>query len=266
MFTRPFILVLFFAVFACNPDIDKDITTDLQAEGKEIFRISFALEESYYFAFQNLNAYREGDTLSLPGCPDILINETDRKVTLDFDRERECPSAGNIKRKGKIHLQFLQSGTFERITRLSYEDYQVKDFRIEGAREFRQLLNFNRRKEQFSDLLILDQFGSSTRLDGDYEFLLTSENGELKEIETTGSLNGRNVTGRPIQMDPLNPKKYSVNCIQIGKFLPYTGAETWQVFRNTTLATTHNLKYETEPDCQTKAIVTLSDGRQVVFE
>ncbi|WP_291777689.1 hypothetical protein [Cecembia sp.] len=266
MLTRPYILVLLVILFACNPDIDKDITTDLQVEGNEIFRVSFALEESYLFAFQNLDAYRNADTLSLPGCPDILINETDRKVTLDFDVERDCPRGNTIERKGKIHLEFLQPGTFERITLISYEDYEVKNFRIEGSREFRQLLNFNRRTESFSDLLILDQFGSSTRVNGEYEFTLSFTNSTLSEFEVTGSLNGRNITGRPIRMEPNNPKKYQASCILSGQHLPNTGRETWRIFRNTTLATTHNLNYEADSDCQNKAIVNLSDGRQVIFE
>lgn len=266
MLRRPLILFLLVALFACNPDLDKDITTDLQVEGNEIFRVSFALEESYYLAFQNLDAYRNVDTLSLPGCPDILINESERKVTLDFDVERDCPAGNSISRKGKIHLEFLQTGTFERITRLSYENYEVKNFRIEGTREFRQLLNFSRRTERFSDLLVLDQFGSSTRLNGEYEFTLSFENGTLLGIEASGSLNGRNITGRPLQMEPINPKKYQVSCILSGYFLPSSGRETWRIFTNATLSTTHSLNYEADPGCQNKAIVDLSDGRQVIFE
>lgn len=266
MFKSPLYLVFILAILACNPDIEKDITTDLQVEGREIFRVSFALEESYFFVLQNLDAYRNADSLSLPGCPDILINETERKVTLDFDIEGDCPFGGEIKRKGKLHLEFLQTGTFERTTRLSYEDYQVKDFRLEGSRDFRQLLNLNRRTEQFIDLLVLDAFGSSTRISGNYEFTLTRTNGEITEIETVGNLNGRNITGRPLLMESVSPRKYSINCLLSGRHLPFSGAETWQIFRTAALSTRHTLTYESTADCQNKALINLSDGRQLVFE
>ncbi|WP_202949656.1 hypothetical protein [Cecembia lonarensis] len=266
MFSRPIILISIIALISCNPDIDRDITTDLQVEGREVFRISLALEESYFLALQNLESYRNADTLSLPGCPDIQINEAERMVTLDFDVERECPSTFSVERKGKIHLQFLQTGTFERTTRMTYEDYQVKNFRIEGTREFRQLLNLNRRSEQFSDLLILDSFGSSSRISGDYDFTISFENGTVTAFEVTGRLNGRNITGRPLQMTPVSPKKYSIACIRSGQHLPFAGSETWQIFRTATMATAHNLNYESSTDCSNKAVINLSDGRQVIFE
>ncbi|RZS98344.1 hypothetical protein [Cecembia calidifontis] len=254
---------------SCNTDIDKNITTDLQVEGKEIFHINLGLEDAYYFAFQSLDFYRTVIPDSLPSCPTVTINEAERKVTLTFDKSANCTSGKKLQRSGKIHLQYLNANALESITRLEYEDYEVRKIKIEGRRDFKQvrsLTNPNRRTEEFEDLLFIDEFESSSRLRGNYEFQLTFLNGRLSGFESFGSLEGRNITGRPITMDPLANKRYLVECISGGMVMPIQGSERWQIFRNATSSTNHTLLYENESGCEIKARVNLFDGRVLIFE
>lgn len=261
------ILYLIFAI-SCMSDIDKNITTDLQVEGNEIFNISFTLEESLFLGFQTLDDYRKADTLSLPGCPNIEINELERKITLEFLKERDCTNDQNLERTGKIHIQYLNTNSLESTTRLTYEDYQVRGIKVEGSRDFRQvrsLTNPNRRTEVFTDLLLIDPKESSTKISGNYEHQLTFLNSTLTGFNSTGSIEGRNITGRPIKMTPVTPKRYLVNCVITGFYLPDSGSETWQIFRNETQSTTHNLSFELESECLNRANLTLQDGRIMVF-
>lgn len=261
------ILFLIFAI-SCMSDIDKNITTDLQVEGNEIFNISFTLEESLFLGFQTIEDYRKADTLSLPGCPNIEINEPERRITLEFLKERDCANDQNLERVGKIHIQYLNTNSLEATTRLTYEDYQVRGIKVEGSRDFRQvrsLTNPNRRTEVFTDLLLIDQKESSTKISGSYEHQLTFLDGLLTGFSSTGGLEGRNITGRPIKMTPNTPRRYLVNCVKTGFYLPDSGSQTWQIFRNQTQSTTHKLEYELESECLNRANLTLQDGRIMVF-
>jgi hypothetical protein len=266
--SRVFIFTFFIGLWSCSPDIDKDITTDVQVEGREIFRISNGLEEIYFTALQPYENFLVADTLSLPGCPDIQINDSEKKITLTYSEERECPSKGDMPRNGKIHLSFVQANILETLTLVEYEDYQVQNFKLEGLRTFRRIsstLNPNRRTEQFSDLFIIDESGSSSRLDGDFEYNLILSNGELSEIRASGEIQGRNVTGRPIQMNSIQARRYRSICIFEGSYLPQQGEENWQIFRTATLSTSHNLVYENEEGCISQAKITLSDGRLLIL-
>ncbi|MFD2202738.1 hypothetical protein [Shivajiella indica] len=266
-FLFPILVIFIFS--SCSLDIDKNISTDLQVEGKEIFNISFTLEEAYFFAFRTLDNYKTADTLDIPGCPVISINEEMRKVTLEFDSLRECSNSASLLRSGKIHIEYLNTNSLESTTRLEYENYKVRDIKVEGRRDFKQvrsLLNPNRRTEVFTDLLLIDEFESSSRINGNYEFQLSFQNGELSEFLCSGSLEGRNITGRPITMNPEANKRYLVNCILSGNYLPNQGSEKWQIFRNETGSTSHTMVYETEPECQNSGKLTLYDSRIMVFE
>jgi len=259
-------LLIFVWISSCTGDVDKVITTDLQAEGNEIFRVSLALEESLIFAFKTLEDYRKADTLSIPGCPEILVNESERKVTLEFSSQSQCPN--NLSRSGKINLQFINNNALESTIKMEYENYKVRGNIIEGKRDFKQirsLVNPNRRTETFEDILIINETESSTRLKGEFVYNLVFQEQQLKEFTSSGSLEGRNITGRPIKMTQTSPKRYEVLCINSGLVVPGQGIETWQIFRNETQAVSHNVIYEQETDCINKATITLQDGRIMVF-
>ncbi|WP_373494485.1 hypothetical protein [Aquiflexum sp.] len=257
-----------FLISSCSGDIDKVITTDLQAEGNEIFGVSLALEESLFFAFQTFEDFKKIDTIPLPGCPEIIVNEVEKKVTLEFSAESQCDTNKNLSRSGKINIKYINTNVLETITRIEYEDYKVKGYVIEGKRDFKQirsLTNPNRRTESFENILIINETGSSTKLKGEAVFNLVYENQVLKEFTSSGSVEGRNITGRPIKMTQTSPKRYIVSCLKSGFVLPGQGTETWQIFRNETQAVSHNVVYEQETDCIKKMTITLQDGRVMVF-
>jgi hypothetical protein len=262
-------ILMMLVISSCSTDIDKNITTDLQVEGNEIFNISFALEEAYFFAFQTLDNYMVADTLDIPGCPAITIDEALRKVTLEFDSSRECDNNASLLRSGKIHIQYLNTNMLEATTRLEYENYKVRGIKVEGKRDFKQvrsLVNPNRRTEVFTDLYLINEFESSSRINGNYEFQLTFQNGEFTEFLCSGSIEGRNVTGRRIVMNPTLNKRYLVDCILSGNYLPVEGSEKWQIFRNETTSTMHTMIYESASACENSASLILQDGRTIVFK
>lgn len=257
-----------FLLSSCTGDIDKVITTDLQAEGNEIFRVSLALEESLFFAFRTFEDFKKTDTIPLPGCPEIILNEAEKKVTLVFGVQSQCASNQNLPRSGKINIRYINTNVLESITRLEYEDYKVKGYVIEGKRDFKQirsLINPNRRTESFDDILIINEKESSTRLKGEFVYNLVFENQLLKEFTSSGTLEGRNITGRPIKMMQTSPKRYEALCLNSGLVVPGQGLETWQIFRNETQAVSHNVLYEKESECKNKATITLQDGRVMIF-
>ena len=260
--------LLLFLMGSCFGDIEKDISTDLQFEGNEIFDISLSLEEYLFFPFQTLDYFLLTESLDIPGCPDVTVDERLKKVTLDFSEKEECTYSPFVQRLGKIHLQFISNSGLESTVRLEYEDYSVQGMKIEGIRDFKRsnsLLNPNIRTETFQDLLILNKINSSSRINGNYTYQLVLLNGILTGFSRTGEIEGRNIAGRPIKMTQTAAKSYTVSCIKNGLLLPGQGSENWQVFRNETQATEHKLVYTSEQQCNATATITLNDGRLMVF-
>lgn len=279
MLKNIFIIILLIWATACSNDIDRNITTDLQVEGNEIFNVSLALEEPLYYAFLTLEEYRIAmkDTLTsndsipkvpiVPGCPIINIDETLKEVTLTFSEKTDCPSQ-KLKRKGQITLQFLTPNVLESNVLMKYNQYSIGTTKMEGSRTFtktNRLFPQNRRTEIFEDLLIIDEFGSSTKISGNFEHQLTFQNGTILEYKTSGNLEGRNLTGRKIKMTQTNPRIYKTECVKQGIVLASVGMENWEIFRTPTQSLRHNLEYQQEKTCEPKAIISLSDGRTLVF-
>ncbi|MCL6260403.1 hypothetical protein M3O96_14975 [Aquiflexum sp. TKW24L] len=253
---------------SCFGDIDKDISTDLQFEGNEIFDISISLEESLYFPFQPIDYFRNTESLAIPGCPVVTIDENLNKVTLTFTVMKECVNNLFVPRFGKIHLYYTSNSILESSVRVEYEDYVVRGMKIEGVRDFKRstsLQNPNGRTETFEDLFIIDENNSSSRINGSYTHQLTFLTGILMGFSSTGEIEGRNIAGRRIKMTQTTAKNYNVACIQTGFLLPVNGTESWQIFRNETQATNHKLVYTLEDQCNSTATITLADGRIMVF-
>ncbi|PRY85257.1 hypothetical protein [Mongoliibacter ruber] len=269
MYRNLFVVFSFLLLSSCYGDIDKNISTDLQIEGNEVFNISLVLDESLIFAFDSFEDYRKADTTSVLGCPNILIDETEKKVTLEFMGNRQCVNENNLSRTGKIHVRFINESSFTS-TILEYDGYTVRGNKISGKREFikRRMSNgFNNTPmvETFENFLIIDEKGSSSQLKGDFEHRTLSLNNISTEIVSNGSLEGRNITGRPILMNRNQPKRYSITCLKGGFVIPSSGSETWQVVRHTNQATSHQLIFESEAACQNLATITLHDGRTIQY-
>lgn len=263
------LIFLFIILASCHGDIEKNITTDLQVEGNEIFNISFALDESLTFAFKSFESYSNADTTDILGCPDIFVDKDQKKVTLEFLGNRQCASEINLSRAGKIHIQFINQGTTNAVL-MEYENYTVRGNTIKGKREFRQprvssSLNSNTRIETFEDFMIINENKSSSRISGEFEHRLITLNSLVTEIISSGSLQGRNITGRPINMNRTKPKRYSITCLDGGFVIPWQGSETWQVVRHTNQATTHQAIFEREVECLSILNLTLHDGRTIIY-
>ncbi len=264
----PFLLLLI-AVVSCHGDIDKSITTNLQEEGNEIFRISLALEESRILAFQNLQFYRAADTLRLAGCPIVKVSENEKKVNLSFPANRNCVIGTTLSRAGSLELEYINTGALELTIKLTYIGYKVNGIRLEGVREFKQTRGItepNKRTEVFENLLIIDEKDNSSRISGRFEHLFSTNSNEEKTFTSTGAIEGRNITGRKITMSPGIPRRYDINCINSDFVLPIEGSETWQIFRNEQLATSHTIRYNSDAACLAKATITLHDGRVLTYQ
>jgi hypothetical protein len=268
MKNRFFLILLAILTFSCDGEAEKDITTDLQTEGNEIFRVSLALEESQAYAFYSFEEYQRLNSSALPGCPDIAIDTQNRIVTLFFSAKADCNSQ-RVKRSGKIVINFITTPQLQLQTHLVYEDYKFNNNPVSGTRVFQRsgfFITSGNWLESTEDLLIYTPAGSSTKITGSFTHNIQLVNGLISEIVSIGELEGRNITGRRITMSRIVPRKYRNDCLLAGRTLSLQGAENWQIFRTNQLAVTHNLVFELVQDCTSTAKIVLHDGRSMVFE
>lgn len=240
----------------------------MEVEGVEMFRISQAWEESLFFAFQSFEFYQIlGDSL-LPGCPEVSINEVEREVSLTFSSSRECVLGVELPRSGTIKLSYQGQNFIGQILTISYSNYKVKGIEIEGTREFVRVnsgLILNRRVENFSDLIIIDENGSSSRLSGTFSHRFNLEDGKVMSFTSSGNIMGRNITGRNISMEQSSSRQYQMSCLSIGKPMPVSGEEIWSISRYPDRQVNHKMFFEQGQDCQSTARVNLQDGRNLTF-
>lgn len=253
---------------SCSSDIDRNITTNLQVEANEIFRTSLALEENLRYVFYSFEDYQDAQTDTLPGCPTILIDEINKKVELQFAKSPNCPSQ-KLERSGSLFLEFKTINLRDQEVLLTYTDYKIKEFEVKGERKFSKRTSVstpNRWLENFEDLLIVDEFQNSTKISGAYTHNLEIVNDTLVSFTSSGSLEGRNLTGRPLKMTQTTPRQYKNTCVEEGQVIASSGVEIWEIFRTTTQSLAHTLTFSTDSECSSKARVQLSDGRLIVFE
>lgn len=264
-------LVIFITILllgSCTNDIDRNITTNLQVEAKEIFQTSLALEESLRYIFYSFEDYQNTIADTLPGCPTVLIDEVDKKVELQFARSSSC-SSQKIKRSGSIILDFNMINSQDQVVLLSYANYKVKELEIRGKRKFTRTASLASPKqwqEDFEDLLIVDDLENSTKISGSYNHTLEITNNKLISFASSGSLEGRNITGRPLKMTQTTPRQYRNICVEEGQVISSAGVEIWEIFRTPTKSLAHTLTITSDTICVSKVNILLSDGRLIVFE
>lgn len=262
---------MIFAIFlfnACTNDFDKNISTNFQVEAKEIFKTSLALGESLRYVFYNFEDYQNALNDTLPGCPTILIDEIEKKVEIQFFSSNNCKSL-KITRSGSIILDFNSTNPLDQEITVFYVNYKVMDFEIKGNRRFKKSTTItpsNQWKESFDDLLILDEFQNGTKITGSYDHTLEIFNNTLISFTSSGSIEGRNLTGRPLKMTQTTPRQYQNICIEVGQVIASSGVENWEIFRTPTRSLVHTLTFLTDSTCDSKASVQLSDGRLIIFE
>ncbi len=263
-----FIIFAIILSVACSNDIEKAITTDLQIEANELFRTSLALEESLRYAFYTYEDYKSAQNDTLPGCPTVEISEFDKKIRLNFSNNSACPSQ-KIVRNGSLEIEYFQFNLRDQMVVVTYDNYQVKDFKVQGIRIFENFSNLNtgnRWAESFEDLLIIDSFQNSTKISGNYTHDLQVLNGNLSAFISGGSLEGRNLTGRPLKMSQITPRQYATVCIDEGFVMANSGVEVWEIFRTPIRSLAHTLTITQEDPCNSKVNIQLSDGRLLVYE
>jgi hypothetical protein len=269
MTRHSFLLLLTFLLTACLGDAEKNISTDQQVEGTEIFRITQSLEESLFFALQSFEYYKTVAPETLPGCPAVTVNDANRSISLVFSANSTCTNNANTPRTGRILLQYITRSVLESSVVLTYDNYFFKGNAIEGLREFRRLtsiVNPNRRTEIFENLIIRNEKNSSSRLNGSFVHQVTFQNTNLTQFSSGGTIEGRNIAGRAIKMTQGTLKNYEVACILAGTLMPKQGSESWEIAHSAGQLFTHNLSYTGENPCRSTATLKLQDGRVMVVQ
>ncbi len=258
--------IFFFLIFlnACKEDDDRVISTDLPTEASQLFVVSNAWSEALFFTQISFNQYSGADSLELPGCPDILIDKTAKRVTLTFDPETTCDLSGKSTRSGKLILDLAQSDSENPIWFLEYENYTFEGASIKGIRTFTKnssgLVN-----ETFSALThkTIDQL--THQFSGNLTHKLSLVSGIVIGVNSKGMIDGRNPSGRNFIFDFSENRELLFSCFQDNQLLPVAGKETWQVSRGEASQVIHRLSYEWKENCNVEAFVVLSDGRRLLL-
>lgn len=258
-----FLFPLIILFIGCQEDADKVIDTDLPSEAAQLFDISTAWSESLYFALLTFEEYQALDSAnSLPGCPNLIVENDTRKVFLDFDTENECIQTGTKGRSGKLIIEFSLIGGITPNWIMEYENYSFDGNSLRGIRTFR--------KEGLND--IIENFNPLT-FKTEKE-LTTIFSGNLKHskglsnsigIISGGNISGINAAGREFSIEIPNDRLMLSVCFQNNELIPVAGSETWSIARGLNKKVTHQLKYELIDSCNVAANVLLSDGRQLLL-
>ena len=261
--------IIVFGLYGCVDDEEVRLTTDVTVEGREMFNTSFAISEHLNLLVIPFERYAaiENDTIPLPGCPTIAVNQEDRKVTLTFNPNVTCPNSA-LRRSGIISLFYTTSLiNNEEITLVEYLDYSVINLRIDGSRLVtkRTGTELNIFKDTMARLMVYDEFGSSTRVTSEFDHQLTVGIDSTLQINTTGSGGGRNLAGRIFTFNIDNQKEQYERCITEGIFVHSTGRETWTFERTVTPAVTHRMNFGETSECDRNVSILLSNGETLII-
>jgi hypothetical protein len=257
-------LLLALNLVSCVSDEEVRLTTDMTVEGIEMFNTSFALSEHINLLVLPYEQYTNtgNDTLPLPGCPTIEVNDAEKKVLLTFSPTPPCPNS-NIRRTGSISLHYTKSLISNDETVLvEYADYTVRNIRLEGSRLITKRMHVD--EERYTDrmirLMVYDENESSTRINAEYEHQLLYNIDSSYSITSTGTGGGRNLAGRSFTHSITSPRIIQSKCVDEGIFVPNSGRESWTIERTVTSAVTHQLNFGESAECDNNVSVILSSG------
>lgn len=263
-FHTPLFLFLLFLV-ACKEDADKVIHTNLPLEATQLLETSTSWGESIYFTTLNLQNYERLDTLSLPGCPTIIIEEGIRSVELDFDNPLECNLENSVVRTGKITINYgLISLESTARWEVAFEDYSFGDVSITGSKTFYQSSPDNI-QETFENLTFKTSENLTTTLSGTFNHTLIRSDTLLNSISTSGVGIGTNPAGRTFDWEITEPRITDINCLNSSEYLPQAGKENWTISRSPGREVIHSLEYIPLDSCQVEVFANLSDGRKLIL-
>lgn len=258
LLSLPFI----FLIFGCTEDVGPEITTDPIKEGNQLFILSKIWGENSFFGLLSLMEYQSITSEKLPGCPKIIINTEQRKVTLDFDQTSACEQIGVSKRKGKIHLEYSSTSSSLPTWTMNFEDYKVDDIQLSGTKIYTRK-DFRTIQESAENLKVRTATGLSHQFESQVNHTLTVFNLRLIGFSSVGQLAGINPAGRSFTWDITTPRAYLVSCIQNNQILPISGLESFQIQRGKSSSFTYKMSYSATGDCNSQVQLILPDGQTI---
>ncbi len=261
------VLSIFFSLLfliACKEDEDRVISTDLPTEAAQLFVVSNAWSEALFFTQLSIDQYSNADSLDLPGCPQILVDKTAKRVTLTFDPATVCEQTGTSKRSGKLILDLAQSDSENPVWFLEYKNYTFEDASINGIRTFSKNPSGNI-NEAFETLTHQTKNELTHQFGGDLTHTLSLVNGVLVGLNSNGIIFGINPAGRNFTFVFNENRELLFSCFKENQLFPVAGKETWQVSRSETAQVVYNLTYESKENCKVEANVILPDGRRLLL-
>ncbi len=261
---------------SCEEDEDKVIQTDLTKEAAELFSISKDWNESLYFAMLSWEQYQQLDSVGLPSCPVISLDEKAKEVTLDFLSNTVCDQAGEYARSGRLIIKF-DTTTISPIKKwtMEYDEYRFGSNSIEGIRSFSSEDSLQV-SEEFIEIIERTQAELSSEFSGKFlhtkDYLsdsLTTDSlriHSLLSLTSVGRITGVNAAGRDFEITMDTPVIHSISCYQQNEILPSNGKENWFVARRENSEVTYTVTYEPLlEDCKVSATAILPDGRKLLL-
>lgn len=259
-------LICLLILTSCLSDEEKRLQTDQTFEGQEMFNLSFSLDEHVSYAFQPYSFYKDTVNHSaIPGCPSIEIGLMEKKVVLNFGGG-DCESNSSL-RGGKLMLSYpdtLKSGSPQ--IKIAYENYIVKGIKVEGSRSLYAIDSSSAGiilLDSVTHFMITDGNKSTSKIEAVFQHEVLIENDSIQSFTTTGSGLGRNLAGRPYQMEVTQKKKFSGKCIQTGFVVAESGQENWVFERTAEANVIHTINFQIADDCNHTAKISLSDGSEL---
>lgn len=263
---KGFLSIFFSLIFliACKEDEDRVISTDLPTEASQLFVVSNAWSEALFFSQLSFDQYTNADSLDLPGCPEILVDKTAKRITLTFDPAIACEQTGSSKRSGKLILDLAQSDSENPVWFLEYENYTFEDASLEGIRTFTKNSS-GEITESFETLTHKTKNELTHQFGGELTHTLSLANGVLVGLNSNGIIFGRNPAGRNFTFAFNETRELLFSCFQDNQLFPVAGIETWEVSRSETAQVVYNLTYESKENCKVEANLILPDGRRLLL-
>ncbi|REG83070.1 hypothetical protein [Algoriphagus antarcticus] len=270
------LIILMPILMSCEEDEDKVIQTDLTKEAAELFSISKDWNESLYFAMLSWEQYQQLDSVGLPSCPVISLDEKAKEVTLDFLSNTVCDQAGEYARSGRLIIKF-DTTTISPIKKwtMEYDEYRFGSNSIEGIRSFSSEDSLQV-SEEFIEIIERTQAELSSEFSGKFlhtkDYLsdsLTTDSlriHSLLSLTSVGRITGVNAAGRDFKITMDTPVIHSISCYQQNEILPSNGKENWFVARRENSEVTYTVTYEPLlEDCKVSATAILPDGRKLLL-
>ena len=249
---------------SCEEDEEKVIQTDLSTEAAQLFSISKDWSESLYFAMISWKEYQNIDSLNLPNCPAVFLDQENKEITLNFLDSTTCIQSGEYSRSGKLIIKFADplDSLVDQWT-MVYDDYRFDSKNIDGFRTFTRVDSLQV-MEEFTALIERTDNGLSTEFSGNFSHSKIYIDDTLSHFSSTGNISGVNAVGRGFEIAIIEPINHTVFCLQANEILPAAGNENWFVSRGGTSEVTYSTSYESLIDsCKVAVNTTLPDGRKL---